>query len=128
MLQGALKLLIYTLNYANHSYDQTTIFKILINDYLLSKGVKTVKHELTLKSLYECIKKILFTDQTLIQFLIEEVAPQLRANEWRKNNYTNWQLEAKRQERSLYCGLENLGATCYINCLIQQLFMISHFR
>lgn len=37
-------------------------------------------------------------------------------------------LEVERQERKVYCGLRNLRATCYINCLLQQLYMIQPFR
>lgn len=128
LLLGTFKLLNYTLNFPAHTYDQRLVFQILLNDFLLTKGYKRIKHDITLKALYESIKKILFIDQSLIELLIEEVTPRLRNNEWRNNLYMSWNLEAKRQERSLYCGLENLGATCYINCLIQQLFMISHFR
>lgn len=105
LLLGAFKLLNFTLNYSSHSYDQKLIFNILMKDFLFCKEKRKIKHEITLKVLYESIKKILFNQQDLINVLIEEIAPQLRKNEWRKNLYSNWCLESKKQERNIYCGL-----------------------
>lgn len=44
LLLGTLKVLIYTLNFANHSYDRSLIFKILLKDFLFSKTTHRVKH------------------------------------------------------------------------------------
>lgn len=80
LLLGTLKLLIYTLNFVNHTYDNSIIFKMLLKEFLFSKTTPRVKHDTTVKALYESIKKILFTDQNLIYMLIEEVSPLLRNN------------------------------------------------
>lgn len=70
LLLGAFKLLNFTLNYINHTYDQNLIFKILMKDFLFCKGPRRIKNEITLKALYESIKKILFSEQDLIDVLI----------------------------------------------------------
>ena len=78
LIYGAFKLLIYTLNYPNHQYDLEHLFKILVKDFFFNKEQKRIKHESTTKLLYEATKKILFTDQKLIEILVDNVVPQLR--------------------------------------------------
>ena len=70
VIYGALKLLVYTLNYSTHSYDQTMIFSILLKDFFFNKQGKRIKHETTMKLLHECVKKILFTEQNLIEMMV----------------------------------------------------------
>lgn len=51
-------------------------------------------------------------------------------NYWRTSNAYDWNIQPITSERAKvgYVGLENLGCTCYMNSLIQQLFMIPDFR
>ena len=43
-------------------------------------------------------------------------------------NVKNWELESKEMQKGKYVGLKNMTATCYLNSIIQQLFMIPMFR
>ena len=43
-------------------------------------------------------------------------------------NVKNWELESKEMIKGKYIGLKNMTATCYLNSIIQQLYMIPMFR
>ena len=49
---------------------------------------------------------------------------------WRTPRKVDWAITVHQQERSLtgFVGLKNIGCICYMNCIMQQLFMIPTFR
>lgn len=83
-----------------------------------------IKHK---KILYDIMKKMIFEDEKLLNIFVDKIAHKLQKAEWRINLYSSWSLEHQKREKKFFCGLENLAATCYINCLFQQLFMIKRF-
>jgi len=47
---------------------------------------------------------------------------------WQTYNIKNWELESRDMQKGKYVGLKNMTATCYLNSIIQQLYMIPIFR
>ena len=47
---------------------------------------------------------------------------------WKTNKNSDWKLEPKEIYQKKYIGLKNMTSTCYMNSIIQQLFMIPMLR
>lgn len=54
----------------------------------------------------------------------------INKGKWRRKYYKDWNIEIATSDTKLgqYAGLINLGATCYMNSIFQQIFMIEEFR
>ena len=79
-----------------------------------------------------------------LKFMIDYLYPLLTASTWRNSKISNWIISANDKRRnSDYVGLKNLGCSnvnifeyiiipiflaCYINSLMQQMYMIESFR
>lgn len=106
MMQGYLQMLNTLLNkYAKLSEDKQLI-KIIIK--LLSRTVSQKSRQ----TLYDIILRV--DENLLINYFKEMLESVLPSQEC--------------EVRSSYMGLRNLGATCYINSILQQFFMIEKFR
>lgn len=79
------------------------------------------------KILYEIMKSMIYSNENILNIFVNRISPKLQTASWRRNVFSSWSLEQQKKEKKFYCGLENLAATCYINCLFQQLFMIKRF-
>ena len=47
---------------------------------------------------------------------------------WKNNSLKNWELDTSETNTQKYIGLKNLSSTCYMNSILQQIFMIPMLR
>ena len=47
---------------------------------------------------------------------------------WKNNLSKNWELENSEPNKQEYIGLKNMSSTCYMNAILQQIFMIPMLR
>jgi len=61
---------------------------------------------------------------------LNELKKMHTSNDWRTNREIDWKITPKYSEISEtgYVGLKNLACICYMNSLMQQLYMIPTFR
>ena len=67
-------------------------------------------------------------DNNLYTKIIEMLDQYHMLGFWKTYNVRNWELESRDIQKAKYVGLKNMTSTCYLNSIIQQLFMIQMFR
>ena len=109
-------------NYPEDDNEYKSAFKVKF----LSKLTREAAFELLLTLCSDCPRNISET----IAYLL----PAHTKNYWRTDEIINWKIpfntieEYDEKSKTGYTGLKNLGATCYMNSMMQQFFMIPSFR
>ena len=67
-------------------------------------------------------------DSDLYMKIVDILDKKHKLGFWKTYNYKNWEIEFKEMQKGKYIGLKNMTSTCYLNSIIQQLFMIEMFR
>ena len=113
------------------------IFELFINKCLLSKCTEKPLEAkepfcLTNKSqnpVYNLIIILLkLNDANLYNKIIDFLNEYHKKGFWKTYHHKNWELDSKEMHKGKYVGLKNMASTCYLNSIIQQLFMIPMFR
>lgn len=88
------------------------------------------KHSETRSCAFEVILKLCKLNPKFINRLVQELDKHHEEPDWRGLRRADWAISAVANEKSQagYVGIKNLGCTCYMNSLLQQIFMITSFR
>ena len=66
--------------------------------------------------------------QDLLLMIIDELNKYHSLGFWKTNSTKDWDLDFRDIPKGKYIGLKNMTSTCYLNSIIQQLFMIPILR
>lgn len=85
------------------------------------------KHNETRKYAFKLVNQLFGAKyMTKISLFLESY---IKEGYWRTNKRDKWYIHpSKLSHRKTHVGLVNLGCTCYMNSMMQQLFMSPHFR
>ena len=67
-------------------------------------------------------------DEELYNKIIDALNQLHQKGFWKTYNHKNWELDSKEMQKGKYIGLQNMSSTCYLNSIIQQLYMIPMLR
>jgi ubiquitin carboxyl-terminal hydrolase 9/24 len=88
------------------------------------------KNNTTRERCLELLNELCTKNTEGIQILIRYLKNHISETFWRTPRKSDWTISVHQQERSLtgFVGLKNIGCICYMNSIMQQLFMIPTFR
>ena len=118
---------------------KTDIIELFLNKCILSKcNLNPLESKIPLcnylssqDSVFHLIIFILrniSSNENLYYNIIKLLSKYHQIGFWKTNSVRNWELELSEINKQKYIGLKNLASTCYMNSILQQIFMIPMLR
>ena len=88
------------------------------------------KHNMTRENCLKLLIVLCLDNSTGVLDLIHYLKRYIGETFWRTQRKVDWQISVHQQERSMtgFVGLKNIHSICYMNSIMQQLFMMPTFR
>ena len=88
------------------------------------------KNNITRENCLKLLIILCFENPSGVLDLIKYLKTYISETFWRTPRKADWYITVHQQEKSLtgFVGLKNIGCICYMNSIMQQLFMIPTFR
>jgi ubiquitin carboxyl-terminal hydrolase 9/24 len=96
---------------------------------ILEKIYRQLLRDEIVPNQFSCISQCLQRNLA-VPFFLERFTPLVKCSVWRTRSQFSWAIRNNTNEKSTtgYAGLYNLACICYMNSLLQQLYMIPSFR
>ena len=136
-LQSILNL--YKAELLNYFMSKVDIIDLFLNKCILSKcNINSLESKFPLcssssgqDSVFHLIIFILNNipkENKLYLDIIKKLSKYHEIGFWKTKSVKNWELDTSELNKQKYIGLKNLSSTCYMNSILQQIFMIPMLR
>ena len=95
------------------------------DSFCLNNDTKASVHKLILNIIRNSDDEIQFK---LFNQVIDTLDNLNKTGFWKTYNVHNWDIEMNEMQKGKFVGLKNMTSTCYLNSIIQQLYMIPSLR